>query len=88
MSKMIRAALLGLTVSLSPFAGAAFADGDAADPAIVAKATEVVTAAGYEVRKVEMEDGMIEVYAVKDGKTWELLLDGEMKIVGTEEGSE
>lgn len=88
MKQSIRTALLGLSFALAPFAGAAFADGEAADPAIVVKATEVVTAAGYEVRKVEMEDGMVEVYAVKDGKTWELLLDKEMKIVGTEEGSE
>lgn len=88
MSKTIRAALLGLTFTLAPFAGAAFADGDAADPALVAQATAAVTAAGYEVRKVEMEDGMIEVYAVKDGKTWELKLDAAMKIIATEEGSD
>lgn len=30
---------------------------------------------GYEVRKGEMEDGKIEVYVVKDGKTAEVYVD-------------
>ena len=44
---------------------------------------EVVTAEGYEVRKVTTEDGQIEVYAVKDGKTYELYLDDQFNIVKT-----
>ena len=39
------------------------------DPALQAKVTAQLTAQGYDVRKVQMEDGMIEVYVVKDGKT-------------------
>ena len=86
MKTMIRAAaVLGL---LMMSVGAAMADGNEADAATVAKATEVVAAEGYEVRKVEMEDGMIEVYAVKDGKTYELKLDAEYKVVETEEADE
>ena len=46
----------------------AFASDDI-DPALQAKITAQLTAQGYDVRKVQMEDGMIEVYAVKDGKT-------------------
>ena len=38
---------------------------------------------GYEVRKGEMEDGMIEVYALKDGKRYELYLDAALQIVRT-----
>lgn len=29
---------------------------------------------GYEVRKIESEDGLLEVYAVKDGQKYELYL--------------
>lgn len=40
--------------------------------------TEQVTAAlvamGYDVRRLAMEDGMIEAYAIKDGKTCEVYL--------------
>jgi hypothetical protein len=86
MNSMIRAvAVLGLSMMS---AGVAMADGDEADAATVAKATEVVTAEGYEVRKVEMEDGLIEVYAVKDGKMWELKLDAEYKVTETEEADD
>ncbi|GHC46707.1 PepSY domain-containing protein [Neogemmobacter tilapiae] len=86
MKTMIRAvAVLGLSMMS---VGAALADGDEADAATVAKATEVVTAEGYEVRKVEMEDGLIEVYAVKDGKMWELKLDAEYKVTEMEEADE
>jgi hypothetical protein len=35
-----------------------------------------LTAEGYDVRKVEFEDGEIEVYAVKDGKRLEIYVDG------------
>ena len=51
------------------------------DAATQEKVTAAMTAQGYEVRKVTTEDGMIEVYAVKDGKTYELYLDDQMNIV-------
>ncbi|MEH7829216.1 PepSY domain-containing protein [Gemmobacter denitrificans] len=62
-------------------AAPAFASGDEVDAATRDKATAAMTAQGYDVRKVEMDDGLIEVYAVKDGKTYELYLDADMKIV-------
>ncbi|SEM88547.1 Peptidase propeptide and YPEB domain-containing protein [Gemmobacter aquatilis] len=62
-------------------APAAFAEGEAIDAAMQEKVTTELTAQGYDVRKVGMEDGMIEVYAVKDGKTYELYLDEALKIV-------
>jgi hypothetical protein len=34
-----------------------------------------LTAQGYEVRKVENEDGKLEAYAVKDGKKFEIYVD-------------
>jgi hypothetical protein len=51
------------------------------DAATQAKITAQLTAQGYEVRKIGQEDGQIEVYAVKDGKTYELYLDSSLNIV-------
>ena len=59
------------------------------DPALQAKVTAQLTAQGYDVRKVQMEDGMIEVYAVKDGKTSEIYLNDKLEVVknnGEDEG--
>lgn len=53
------------------------------DEATRTKITEQLTAEGYEVRKIDSEDGMIEVYALKDGKKLELYLDAELKVVKT-----
>lgn len=36
---------------------------------------------GFEVRKIEVEDGMYEAYAVKDGKRVEVYLDSDLNIV-------
>ncbi|PZQ99476.1 MAG: PepSY domain-containing protein [Cereibacter sphaeroides] len=51
------------------------------DAATQAKITAELTAQGYEVRKIGTEDGRIEVYAIKDGKTAELYLDENLKII-------
>jgi len=40
---------------------------------------------GWDVRKMEAEDGMIEAYAVRDGKAWELYLDESGEIVRRKE---
>ena len=53
------------------------------DKATQDKITTDLTAQGYEVRKIQMEDGMVEVYALKDGKKLELYLDAQGKIVDT-----
>ncbi len=53
------------------------------DAATQEKVTAAMTAQGYEVRKVTTEDGQIEVYAVKDGETYELYLDDQFNIVKT-----
>lgn len=53
------------------------------DAATDARVRAELTAQGHDVRKIEKEDGLIEVYAVKDGKKWELYLDADLKIVRT-----
>ena len=39
---------------------------------------------GYDVRKIEMEDGRYEAYAMKDGMRYEIYLDRDLKIIKTE----
>lgn len=46
-----------------------------------AQVREKLTAQGYDVRRIDSEDGLIEVYAMKDGKKLELYLDQDLKIV-------
>ena len=43
-----------------------------------------LTEQGYDVRKIDVEDGMYEAYAMKDGKRFEIYLDTDLKIVKTE----
>lgn len=76
--RIAAAAVLGLTL----LAGPVLADGKV-DDATRAKVTTDLTAQGYDVRKMEIEDGLLEVYAVKDGKTWQLFLDQDLKVVKT-----
>jgi hypothetical protein len=45
------------------------------------RAMAELKAQGYEVRRMEMEDGYIEVYALKDGKRMELYFDSNLKQV-------
>lgn len=75
------ATLISLGLAVPAFAS------DAPDAATQAKITEQLTAEGYEVRKIDSEDGMIEVYAVKDGKMYELYLDADLKVVKSKEES-
>lgn len=70
------AALLASVASMS------LASGTVA-PEMQAAVTEKLTAEGYDVRAVQMEDGMIEVYAIKDGKKLELYLNDAFEIVKT-----
>jgi len=76
----IIALALALTLPLT-----AFASSD--DAALTAeRQTEIRTklqADGYEVRKIDTEDGMIEAYVIKDGKRLELYLDAALNVVRT-----
>ena len=55
-------ALLGFLLATTPMA---MAEGGDADAATQAKLTEVLTAQGYDVCKMDVEGGMIEVHAVE-----------------------
>ena len=87
-STVIKATVLAAVLLSAP---AAFAS-DKVDPAVQEQVTTKLKAEGYDVRKVTMEGGKIEVYAVKDGKTMELQLDSKFNVVKSggenSEGSE
>lgn len=42
---------------------------------------EKLVAQGYDVRAIKMEDGMIEVYATRDGQRHEIYFDSSLNIV-------
>ena len=62
-------------------AGAALAEGEALDPAMQETLNVQMTSQGYEVRKMQMEDGMIEVYAVKDGTPYEMYYGADLALI-------
>jgi hypothetical protein len=50
-----------------------------------AQITALLTGEGYEVRRIGMEDGFYEAYAVKDGHMYEIYLNAALDIVRTQE---
>lgn len=74
-----RAALVALALA-QPATGA-LAAGIPADT--MAKIRTTLTEQGYEVRKIKMEDGLYEAYAIKDGVKQEIYLDADLKVVRT-----
>lgn len=87
MIRKIAMATLALSVLTSPMVFASDADGEV-DAAVQAQLTEQLVAEGYDVRQFKSEDGLIEVYVVKDGKMEELWFDASLKQVEHEEGDE
>lgn len=84
-----RTLLLALALTLPLGAGAARADEDAAiDPAKEAAIRTMLTDQGYEIRSVGMEDGKIEVYAIRDGKMVEIYLDDRMNVLSGAESDQ
>ncbi|WP_299789762.1 PepSY domain-containing protein [uncultured Marivita sp.] len=78
---MTRILALALTLALPV---SAFASSDAV--LTTERMTEIrtkLTNEGYEVRKIDMEDGMIEAYVLKDGQRLELYLDTALNVVRT-----
>lgn len=79
-SKLIRNLIAGPAFAAALAIPLAFA---AASPdlkgAQLGKTADEITASlkdqGYEVRKVETEDGLLEAYALKDGKRYEVYVD-------------
>ncbi len=78
-SRIFSAAAVAVSLLAAPLAVAA----ESIDAATKDKVTKHMVAQGYDVRKMQMEDGMIEVYAVKGGKTFEVYLDKDLKVVKT-----
>lgn len=77
--KLIAAAALSLALT----AGAAFADVALTDE-IAAQIKQTLTAQGYDVGKIKVEDGLFEAYVKKDGKKFEVFLNEKMEIVKSE----
>lgn len=72
----------GLVAVLLLTSGAAFAnDVPLNDPAKEAEIRAVMAKEGYDVRSVGTIDGKFEIYAIKDGKAWEVFLDQMLMIV-------
>ncbi|MCU0912587.1 MAG: PepSY domain-containing protein [Rhodobacteraceae bacterium] len=72
---MIRTFARPLMIALALTASApAFASDEVVSDADKATITAMLTGMGYEVRKVEFDDGKLEAYAVKDGKNYEVVL--------------
>jgi Cu/Ag efflux protein CusF len=78
---MTRILALALALALPV---SAFASSDAAlTTERVTEITNKLTSEGYEVRKIDMEDGMIEAYVLKNGQRYELYLDAALNVVST-----
>lgn len=76
-ARILSAFFVGATLLTAP---AAFASDDV-DPALKAKLMQQLKAEGYDVRKIQMEDGMIEAYAVRGSEKFELYFDKDLKPV-------
>lgn len=85
---MIRKMTLAVLAATAFAAPMAFASEGAVDAAVQEKLTAQLVAEGYDVRQFKAEDGLIEVYVVKDGKMEELWFDAGLKQVEHEEGEE
>ncbi|WP_417268569.1 PepSY domain-containing protein [Celeribacter baekdonensis] len=77
LKNILSATLLAATLTTGAFAMGTVELTDANK----AKITELLTAEGYDVGKIKLEDGYYEAYAKKDGKKLEVLLDGDFTIV-------
>ncbi len=64
---------------------AAFASDGKPSAEVEAKIRTTLTEQGYEVRKIEKEDGLYEAYAIKDGKKLEIYMNDKMEIIRVKE---
>ena len=72
--KLTVVAIVGLSMLFAPMAMAESEEGEV-DAATTERVTAQLTTEGFDVRKLEIEDGMIEAYVVKDGETSTVFLD-------------
>ena len=79
MTHIVKSTLIAALLAASAATGAlASSDEGEVPEAARATLTERLTAEGYELRKFEMDDGLIEVYAIRDGETHELYFDAAL----------
>ncbi len=77
-------ASLALATALSLAAPVVHASSSArVNPEVATQIRDKLTSQGYEVRKIENEDGYYEAYVIKDGVRQELYLNSELEIVRT-----
>lgn len=77
--------LSALAVSISLLLpNAAFAEVELT-PEVEQQIKDALTAQGYEVGKIKIEDGMYEAYAKKEGKKYEVFLNEKLEIVKTKD---
>ncbi|WP_232281956.1 PepSY domain-containing protein [Roseobacter sp. SK209-2-6] len=77
--------LLALAIALP---AAAFASGLSPKAEDQAKIHEILSGQGFEVYEVELEDGLYEVEASKDGLQFEVYMDAQFNILEMEEESD
>lgn len=65
--------------------GAQASEDETLDAAMKEKVALVLAEAGYTLDEAEVEDGVIEVDATRDGEEWELTLDAETGAILSEE---
>lgn len=77
---MLKTLATPLILSLA-LSGAAFASGKVElTDENTAQIRLLLTADGYEVAKIKIEDGMYEAYAKKDGQRYEVFLNGDFEV--------
>ena len=54
-------------------------------PEVEQQIKDTLTAQGYEVGKIRIEDGMYEAYAKKEGKKYEVFMNEKLEIVKTKD---
>ncbi len=81
---MTRIIVLALAIAAGSAAVASEGHGKI-DPATEEAIRTQLTADGYDVRKIETEDGLYEAYALKDGERYEIYFDADLKIVKSEQ---
>ncbi len=87
MQNLKKSFMLIPAVAISLYGAAAFASEDdlRLNSETKTEITEQLTQEGYEVRKIEAEDGYYEAYAIKNGARYEIYLDKKLKIAKVKE---
>ena len=75
-------------IALLTLAASAAYAADTIDTATKDKVTAQLTGQGYDVRKLKIEDNMIEAYAVKNGTTFEIYFNDKLEVVKTIDSSQ